>query len=652
MRTVIVLKPHEPIRPLMILVLVLSVLSVGLLPQCTCVQSYDYVYQEIDAETRIVSPREARVRYTVSMKNLQIKELKSWTPSLDSRLVSSGYTITITRVYDSTGELNYDFTPGKTSGLRVIFRKTVSPGESCGFSYEFTAKWDYNSYSWWIGWSTSTIIEKIKLKISVTDQLRIVRTGPAGAFSDDRKSAETQATNLKEHSLWASYPLTSGKRSALALLVEFRDVKHKASREEISRRIFQEMNSYFKEVSFDQISVTGDVTDWIMLPKSAATYNISQWGSLDRNRRAFQDDVIKTADEFVDYSRYDVIFIVAAGAAGQTVWGHSHTRMIRTRDNTTIEYLTVQAEEEPCGTFAHEFGHVLGLPDLYDYEMRAKPGIRFESAIHVGRYDLMSIHVDLPHLMGWNRLALGWIPARNLQLVNPGDVRSVRVSQLESLSGIVLVKVPISAKQYYLFEARERIGYDSVLPHAGVLVTYVDESVESGKGPARLVDANPSTDTLDDAPFNLGAGENSVFASKENKFGFVILQKGTDGYLIHFTKPESVNEAREWALEASSRIEQVEKEIVKAKNEGRLEGLDDAMKGLEQAKNRLTQANYREAAELASKALAVAQKATQPVSSLMLWVGPVIVIVLVAVLAFWKVSSVKKRHVVSLPTDP
>jgi len=523
-----------------LLVLVVSVSQMSVPAQLS--QSYDVVYQEIDFEVYVASPREAHARRSVTMRNIQVKDLKSWSPGLDSRLANPSYTLSIMRVYDSVGDLDYELTDGRSPSLKVIFRRTVAPGESYGFTYEYVVRWDYNSYRWTISWSTSRIIEKAKLKISVSEPLRIVRTYPAGLFSDDRKSAETRATNVQGTSLGVYYPPTVGKWSILALLVEFPDVKHQTAPEEISRRIFQDVNAYFREVSYNLVSIEGYATNWIMLPKSTVTYGISEWGSPSERRRAFERDAIGVADDSVDYSRYDVVFIIAAGRG--TVWAYSTTAMVRTNDNVTVEAITVQTEYTAWGTFAHEFGHQLGLPDLYDYTVAAKPGVYLEAAIHVGPYCLMSRSTERPLMLGWSKLTLGWLPPSNVQIAQPGDIKSVKIRPHRSLSNeTMLLKIQISSKQYYLVEVRERTGYDSVLPDSGVLITFVDELVESGQGPVRLIDANP-TKSLDDAPFDLGSCENAVFTDFERGIRLVLLQKLKDGYLVQLSKAGGVEEVR------------------------------------------------------------------------------------------------------------
>jgi len=629
------------------LLLVVALSSSRMIASAQLLEPYDYVYQEIDGEAHVVSPREANARYSFIVRNVWMKNWEDFSTSgqpgaLDSRLLSPGYAFSFMRAYDSMGELNYKFTygEGESPSIRIFFRKTVAPGETYGFSFEYGVKWDYDSYGWSVGWSTSQIIEKMRLKISVSDQLRIVRTYPAGVFSDDGKSAEIQARNVRGRFLSVSFPPTKGKYSVLALLVEFFDVKHRTDREEISLRIVREVGSYFREASYNQISIEGYATDWMGLPRSVESYGISAWGSPAERRRAFEREVIRLGDDVVDYSRYDVVFVIAAGTG--TVWAYSTTALIRTNDGVSIERLTIQTEYTPWGTFAHEFGHQLGLPDLYDYGVAARPGVYLEAAIHVGPYGLMSRSTERPNMLGWCKLTLGWIDPSRVLTIQPGEVESVRIGQLQSPSNeTVLVKILITQRQYYLVEVRDRTSYDSVLPDSGVLITLVNESAESGYGPVRLIDANPATKSLDDAPFDLGLGENPAFGDWEMGVGIVILQKMKDGYVVHSTKPERLEEAKEFALESTVRIEQAEREIEKAKSEVQPEKLNDALEELEQARRSLAQADYSQAARAATRALELlghreAAEQAFPMGQLLLSSALVVVVLLVATITLLK----------------
>ncbi len=99
------------------------------------------------------------------------------------------------------------------------------------------------------------------------------------------------------------------------------------------------------------------------------------------------------------------------------------------------------------GEFAHEFGHQLGLPDLYDYT--------YESA-GLGEWELMSwgsfnmnAYVP-PHFSAWCKAFLGWADPIELK---PGDDLE-QVFAWVAKDPKAIVKIPINSHEYYLVENR------------------------------------------------------------------------------------------------------------------------------------------------------------------------------------------------------
>ncbi|HXV86876.1 MAG TPA: M6 family metalloprotease domain-containing protein [Gemmatimonadales bacterium] len=129
---------------------------------------------------------------------------------------------------------------------------------------------------------------------------------------------------------------------------------------------------------------------------------------------------------------------------------------------------------------AHELGHVLGLPDLYDASGGANP----EQRIWVlGCWSLMAgggwgcgnaaartVADRPPHMGPWEKSQMGWLSE---ELVGP--VRDAAFLLPPVASGGKVLKVPLSAREYLLMEYRPRSGFDQDLPLPGVLVYHVDE---------------------------------------------------------------------------------------------------------------------------------------------------------------------------------
>jgi immune inhibitor A len=124
------------------------------------------------------------------------------------------------------------------------------------------------------------------------------------------------------------------------------------------------------------------------------------------------------------------------------------------------------------GVLCHEFGHLLGLPELY------APG----AAVHegIGKWGLMGQGTWVghgnapPHLEAWSKLHLGWVDAMVVDRTTVG----VRVPAVTEEPLVVKIPaVPEKPSEYYLVENRQRTGFDASLPGDGLLVWHVDESV-------------------------------------------------------------------------------------------------------------------------------------------------------------------------------
>jgi immune inhibitor A len=80
--------------------------------------------------------------------------------------------------------------------------------------------------------------------------------------------------------------------------------------------------------------------------------------------------------------------------------------------NLWVGDYTLEPEDGGVGVFAHEFGHDLGLPDLYDFSAGADTGAGFWSLMGSGNWASESPNAlgDKPvHMGAWEKLALGWL---------------------------------------------------------------------------------------------------------------------------------------------------------------------------------------------------------------------------------------------------
>lgn len=105
------------------------------------------------------------------------------------------------------------------------------------------------------------------------------------------------------------------------------------------------------------------------------------------------------------YANYNT----AAGPAGCHLGGYNLPGT-----NLWVGDYTIQPENGGVGVFAHEFGHDLGLPDLYDTTGGSENGTGFWTLMSSGSWasDSPDAIGDKPvHMGAWEKLALGWIDA-------------------------------------------------------------------------------------------------------------------------------------------------------------------------------------------------------------------------------------------------
>lgn len=318
---------------------------------------------------------------------------------------------------------------------------------------------------------------------------------------------------------------TPGPKKTYVIPVMFSDISNSTDLPSISRKVFFEMNEYYIRASNNKISIIGDMYgSWVVLQK-----NITYYGEKSGKNQFDGDwqlihDAIMAVDEEVDFSSYESVIVVHAGKDeastknSSDIWSKGYwdlTPSIKTDDKKIISRAADISEDDPLGIYAHEFGHILGLPDLYN---RNESGKEF-----VGPWDLMatgSWNGDPPGsqpawIGSWGQIQLGWINDSQIFNVEIGQSVNVTISALESTSSdIKVIKIPITDMTYYLIEGRN----DEYLPDKGVIISFINESLDGGMGIVVIQDAHPITqdnlDELDDAAFNV----DEIFEDPINHF--------------------------------------------------------------------------------------------------------------------------------------
>jgi len=287
------------------------------------------------------------------------------------------------------------------------------------------------------------------------------------------------------------------KWKVCVLLVEFPDLPHRIENStEVFANMFNQLKweggigssgsvrDYFLEVSYNKFVIQADVYGWFVAEHSYKYYSWDKPDKWDRSRELAKD-VITKADPYIDYSYYDndndgtvealVIIHAGPGAAEngdlQYIWPHNNwfNNPVAT-DGVKIENYALVEEIQynrlsGIGMITHEFGHILGLPDLYDTD---------GSSYGVGNWCVMGMSAWLnygrtpSHLCAWAKEQLGWITPEIIS--EDGDFIFKNVEKYKNI-----YKYPTAIiEEYFLIENRQKIGWDAFLPGDGLLIWHID----------------------------------------------------------------------------------------------------------------------------------------------------------------------------------
>lgn len=383
---------------------------------------------------------------------------------------------------------------------------------------------------------------------------QLSETQSSSPFSDamvpplDRERGSLHLDYSRSWVTQSQSPVT-GLQRIVVILVEFPDTASTVSRDSIETQVFSRMNTYYKEVSLNSIEIAGSCFGWYRLGYPVAHYGADAKVRDDPNNDGRTDswwlirDAVEMADPYIDFRQYDHVMVVHAGAGQEgdkkrtdLIWSiHYSDLQIATNDGITIKSASItpeyQIDGDALGSDCHEFGHELGLPDLYDYD---------SDTDFVGRWCLMGSGCwngqprgSCPaHPMAWCKARLGWLSGRGTHTVYSSE--SASIEPLEAASGAFqALKIPVTDGTYYLLEVRAKRGFDSWLSSEGVVICMIDESKHSGEGIVTVIDAEPSTTTLDDAAWTYGR----TFRDLKNGISIAIESFVGPSYKVRIERP-------------------------------------------------------------------------------------------------------------------
>ncbi|WP_329120225.1 M6 family metalloprotease domain-containing protein [Streptomyces sp. NBC_01353] len=350
-----------------------------------------------------------------------------------------------------------------------------------------------------------------------------------------------------------SYPQPVRSLDAVMIFLSFPDSTPLTSTDELAADHFPSTGEFFRRASYGRFALHPDTQrSWTPMPQASTAYAIQRdWEA--GKRAAYLRDALAAADDQVDFSRYDIVYLVADPDAPGV--DSDATKVVNlesplTVDGTEIKRVVTVFERHPPdrNVLAHETGHVFDLPDLYHRPMDGKG----DWDTHVGDWDVMGSQFGLaPDLFGWHKWKLGWLDRSNVICVQePGT----RLLSLESLAAAPVVGGTVGKRLAVVrtgmgtalaIEARGSTGNDQDTCTEGVLIYRVRNEAASGDGPVEVVDTHPKTEAcwdrsvyppLADAP--LAVGESFTVPGEEARVE-VVDRTPAGAWTVKVTLPEN-----------------------------------------------------------------------------------------------------------------
>ena len=339
---------------------------------------------------------------------------------------------------------------------------------------------------------------------------------------------------MAEHGL----PKVSGTRTYPVVMGYFTDQASSYTQAQFQTQLFstasgaKSVTNYYKDMSYNTMTCTGTVNPWGSSGNTKSYFANGNYGisnTYPKNTPGFiyallaaLDATVNFADPAFDVNNdyyVDVLWVVHSGKGAEEtnstsdIWSHSSqmtnwsgvaayaTNDYRNGNRVYINKYIIMPEKTNyadgststtemigVGVFCHEFGHALGLPDLYDtggYDGVSGQGLGHWSVMAGGSWGGNGITNGTPvSLDVWSKRYLGWASPANITANTSGTtVASILNTQTNS-SYRLAKNGGTSETQYWLIENRYKsasgpvsgVTWDAYLPGSGLAVYHIDET--------------------------------------------------------------------------------------------------------------------------------------------------------------------------------
>ena len=375
--------------------------------------------------------------------------------------------------------------------------------------------------------------------------------GPAGAQS--------------AASLAASGAALTGVLQVPVVTARYSDLEEPFSEAALADRLFGggsgavSATDFYLENSGGLFTVGGQVTPWVAMPQARANYEPPAGDEIFGRRGDFLMDALTGADVATDFSQFDndgpdgipnsgdddgfvdvVAFVyptvaMTCGGDATGIWPHrwnvASARFfdgdgvaapfvtddpsalggtVKVSDYIVQSALQCDGSMMGTGTFSHELGHALDLPDLYDTDSddgSDSEGIGYWGLMGSGNWNTQ---MSPGHLSAWSKDLLGWVDVTTVATTTDFALGPVE-------TGLAVLRVPLpESSEYLLLSNRQPMGSDQNLRGSGLLIWHIDPSragTISALGNRQNVDPEmkgvdvEAADGLEDLDFSRNRGD-------------------------------------------------------------------------------------------------------------------------------------------------
>ena len=304
----------------------------------------------------------------------------------------------------------------------------------------------------------------------------------------------------------------NGSRKIPIILVEFKDKKFNNTRQGIIDAMLtgnESVGQYFRDQSNGVYQPDFDVYGIYTLSKNREYYGGNSNGS-DKGLGYLVTEACQlAAADGVSFKPYDtnnddycdVVIVIYAGVGEaqayyehpEAVWpcnwnlssaayyGMGGTGAFRPNSGDPLVDMFAVFNElhgsndntttiDGIGTFTHEFGHCLGLPDFYDTGNGGHYGLGDWDIMCLGCYN--NDGFTPPGYSAYEKVFMGWI---NYITPVPGTYYTLPVfnQKQAATDKAVCIRSDLNQNEFFILEYRKKQGWDRYAPGEGIMITHV-----------------------------------------------------------------------------------------------------------------------------------------------------------------------------------